>query len=163
MNDFLGKYRGKVVNNEDPERRGRLRVQLPNVMGLEELKWALPCVPFAGAQMGFYAIPPVGANVWVEFEGGDIDHPIWSGCFWNRGEAPQPGRADTRVLQTEHATIRIVDTQGAASLSIELALDTKIKLQLKFDNAGIEISSGRNSIKLTQDHVTINDGAIEVT
>ena len=48
----------------------------------------MPCAPFAGSGVGFFALPPVGANVWVEFEGGDPDYPIWSGCFWGAGEVP---------------------------------------------------------------------------
>ena len=48
----------------------------------------MPSVPFAGPKVGFFAIPPVGANVWVEFEAGDTDHPIWSGCFWGPGQLP---------------------------------------------------------------------------
>jgi len=43
--------------------------------------------------VGLFFLPPKGANVWVEFEGGDPDYPIWSGCFWSDGEVPaQPAK-----------------------------------------------------------------------
>ena len=66
---LFGKYRGKVVDNNDPDKRGSVRVVVPAVMGEKEL-WALPCVPYAGPDVGFFAIPPVDASVWVEFENG---------------------------------------------------------------------------------------------
>jgi hypothetical protein len=78
-----GKYRGVVENNRDPMRLGRVQALVPDV-SREVLSWALPCLPCSGP----YAIPPLGASIWVEFEGGDIQYPIWSGCFWNAGEAP---------------------------------------------------------------------------
>src|SRR5437667_2504719 len=78
---FFGKYRGQVIDNLDPEQIGRLLVSVP-VAFSESTRWAMPCVPFAGNQSGFFALPPRGANVWVEFERGEVDYPVWSGCFW---------------------------------------------------------------------------------
>ena len=81
MNPLFGKYRGKVEDDIDPLGMGRLRVSVPALAGGGHSSWALPCVPYAGRDVGFYALPPIGANVWVEFEGGDLNYPIWSGCF----------------------------------------------------------------------------------
>src|SRR6476660_9509682 len=79
---FLGKYRGSVVNNVDPYGKGRLMVRVPDVAGFFVTSWALPCVPMAGPQMGAYFVPPpIGSAVWVEFEQGNPDKPIWVGCF----------------------------------------------------------------------------------
>lgn len=85
MKRYYGKYRGKVENNIDPMQLGRIQVSAPAVLGDGTLSWAMPCTPYAGSGVGFFAIPPVGANVWVEFEGGDPDYPIWAGCFWGTG------------------------------------------------------------------------------
>jgi uncharacterized protein involved in type VI secretion and phage assembly len=85
---YFGKYRGKVENNIDPMLLGRVQVSVPAVLGQGRLSWAMPCVPFAGAQLGLFLVPPVGANVWVEFEAGDPDYPILAGCFWGAGEVP---------------------------------------------------------------------------
>lgn len=92
MKEFFGKYRGQVANNRDPMNLGRIQVQAPTVLGAGRSSWAMPCVPYAGPQVGFYAMPPIGASVWVEFEGGDPDYPIWSGCFWETGQHDRPWR-----------------------------------------------------------------------
>lgn len=73
-----GKYRGMVVNNVDPQRVGRLQVEVPAVLGTGVPAWALPCLQ-PGAPV---ELPPPGASVWVEFEGGDPACPIWCGVFW---------------------------------------------------------------------------------
>jgi hypothetical protein len=97
---YYGKYRGRVESNLDEELMGRIQVTCPAVMGLR-LGWAMPCVPYAGPGVGFYAIPPIGADVWVEFEGGDPNYPIWSGCFWQPGEIPiPPGDPNTKCMVT---------------------------------------------------------------
>lgn len=88
---FYGKYRGFVVDNADSEQLGRLKLQVPSVLGEEVVTgWALPCLPYGGgANQGFLFIPEVGAGVWVEFEEGDLEFPIWVGTFWSK----PPGRA----------------------------------------------------------------------
>ena len=83
MTLFHGKYRGRVVDNNDPLKLGRILALVPAVDGMTT-NWALPCAPYADAQILF--LPPVGALVWIEFEGGDPNHPIWTGCFWERAE-----------------------------------------------------------------------------
>jgi hypothetical protein len=79
---YYGKYRGTVVNNVDPEQRGRIMAIVPDVQGLIPLSWAMPCVPIAGKQQGTFMVPQIGAGVWIEFEQGDADYPIWVGGFW---------------------------------------------------------------------------------
>ena len=86
---FVGKYRGMVVGGVDPEGRGRILVQVPDVFGMGISTWAMPCLPFAGMQMGMYVVPPPNAGVWIEFEKGDPDYPLWTGCWWgSRLEVP---------------------------------------------------------------------------
>jgi uncharacterized protein involved in type VI secretion and phage assembly len=82
MPKFFGKHRGLVLNNVDPMQIGRIQVQVPDVLGVGISSWAMPCVPLTGIQAGTYVVPAVGAGVWVEFEAGDPDYPIWSGGFW---------------------------------------------------------------------------------
>jgi len=82
---YYGKYRGTVINNIDPNFAGRLLVEVPDVLGLVPSSWAEPCAPLAGASgppMGVYLVPPIGAGVWVEFERGDPNYPVWVGCRW---------------------------------------------------------------------------------
>src|ERR1700733_9469467 len=82
---FLGKYRGTIVNNIDPEMRGRVMLLVPDVLDVVPSTWAEACIPLSGPTgppMGIYIVPPIGACVWVEFENGDPDYPIWVGCRW---------------------------------------------------------------------------------
>lgn len=160
MTDFLSKYRGTVENNIDPMQLGRIQVSVPSVLGEGRMSWAMPCVPYAGPGVGFFAIPPTGANVWVEFEGGDLDYPIWSGCFWGIGEVPaMPAIAEMKVLKTDMGTITINDLPGVGGITIETTTGMKIEINA----IGIEITNGQGgSIKLTGPQVSINDGALDV-
>lgn len=157
---FHGKFRGKVTDNRDPLMLGRLRVKVPDVYGDQESGWAMPASPYAGNGVGLFLIPPADASVWVEFEHGDPDYPIWAGCFWAAGEVPaSPGVAEMKVLKTDTATITINDLPGAGGVTIETTTGMKIKI----DATGIEINDGLGaSIKLTGPQVSINDGALEV-
>jgi uncharacterized protein involved in type VI secretion and phage assembly len=102
---YYGKYRGFVVSNEDPDRLGRLQLRIPSLLGTEITGWALPCLPFGGtAGLGWFAIPEPDAQVWVEFEEGELRRPIWVGTFWQKGgdipAGAQKTPPTTRMLQT---------------------------------------------------------------
>jgi Type VI secretion system/phage-baseplate injector OB domain len=163
MSSYFGKYRGTVEQNLDPMQQGRLQVKVPAVLGDGTLSWAMPCVPYAGSQVGFYAVPPIGANVWVEFEAGDPDHPIWSGCFWGTGELPGPALAENKFLKTEAVKLTLSDLPGGGGLTIEVgppAVSTPLKIALTA--SGIELSNSSSTIKLTAAAVSVNNGALEV-
>lgn len=160
MTQFLGKYRGKVENNVDPFQQGRLQVSVPAVFGEGQSSWAMPCVPFAGPGVGFFALPPTGANVWVEFEGGNPDYPIWAGCFWDTGEAPAvPAVAEMKVIKTDVGSITLNDLPGAGGITIE----TTTGMKMAITALGLEITNGQGAkIQLTGPQVSVNDGALEV-
>jgi hypothetical protein len=99
-NRFFGKYQGTVVNNIDPYQQGRLILNVPDVHGFLPSNWALPCVPLTDIAMGTFNRPRIGANVWVEFEQGDPQKPIWVGCFWGKGETPPMAKAANAVPPT---------------------------------------------------------------
>ena len=82
MEKYYGKFRGRVLQNLDPLRLGRIQAEVPSISGMMPNR-CMPCVPYA-KDVGDIAIPPVGTNVWIEFEGGDLNYPIWSGCFWGQ-------------------------------------------------------------------------------
>lgn len=164
MTPFFGKYRGKVENNIDPAQQGRLQVSCAAVLGDGRLSWAMPSVPYAGPSLGFAVFPPIGANVWVEFEAGNPDQPIWSGCFWDPGDvaslSPVP---ETKVWKTDAITITVNDLPGAGGFTVEVnppAVTTPLKMV--FDSTGIQLSNGQNSVALTAASVSINNGALEV-
>ena len=160
MKQFFGKYRGKVENNIDPMQLGRIQISVPAVLGDGRMSWAMPCVPYAGNMVGFFAIPPSGANVWVEFEGGSPDYPIWSGCFWGKGEVPAAGAlAGMKVFKTDAGTITMNDLPGVGGITIETIAGMKVII----NSIGIEITNGQGgSIKLTGPKVSVNGGALEV-
>ena len=79
---FFGKYRGTVLNNLDPWRQGRIQAEVAAVAAMSPSTWAMPCLPFAGPQMGMYIVPLPSTGVWIEFEDGDPEYPIWTGCWW---------------------------------------------------------------------------------
>ncbi|SIT01861.1 hypothetical protein SAMN05421759_11061 [Roseivivax lentus] len=155
---FFGKYRGTVVNNIDPNRKGRLQVQVPSVYGTNTLNWAMPSVPYAGPDQGLFLMPPVGANIWVEFEAGDINSPIWAGCFWGEGECP--GNLPlTKLIKTPGATVTLDEANPAAPVTIETPAGHRITITAQ--GITLETSSGAR-IELSGPQVSVNNGALEV-
>ena len=161
---WYGKYRGTVQNNVDPLQTGRVQVDCPAVFGTGTLSWAMPCVPYAGDGVGLFLVPPVGANVWVEFEGGDPRNPILGGCFWGTGEVPaSPAVAEVKMLKTDSMSIELSDLPGAGGLTISVespAVATTVKLAMT--SSGLEMSFGAQKIVLSTTSVSINSGALEV-
>lgn len=167
MSEYFGKYRGKVVNNIDPEQRGRIQVMVPSVFGDVTLNWAMPSVPYAGMQAGFFAIPPPQANVWIEFEGGNPEYPIWGGCFWGLGETPSmalvsPTPIPHVVVQTTGQTVLMLsDAPGPTG---GILLKTTTGAMIMINDTGITISNGKGAIiQMTGPTVTINGPAFAVT
>lgn len=161
MKSFLGKYRGVVTNNNDPEKLGWIKARVPNVLGRRATNWAMPCVPYAGDGVGLLLLPPVNASVWVEFEQGNPKFPIWIGCFWD-GASPPPSLASAqrKVLKTNFATITLDDTPGTGGLTLETFSGQMIKLS----QTGIEIGNGQGAtIRLIGPTVSINNDGLEVT
>jgi hypothetical protein len=160
---FFGKYRGIVINNVDPTSRGRVQVQVSAVMG-DEAVWAAPCTPYAGDGVGFFALPPLNANVWVEFEAGDKSYPIWSGCFWADGQIAATDAVPTvKFLKTDSFSIRIDDAQG------ELVIETKTGSRITVNATevkleALQVSQVAQTAKttLTPASLDVNDGALTV-
>jgi hypothetical protein len=155
-----GKYRGKVVNNIDPLMQGRIIALVPTISELP-LSWATPCVPYAGRGVGFFALPPIGANVWIEFEGGDPGKPIWTGCFWGKGEAPaQPAVPTTKVFKTELITLSFNDLTAECKLEVK----TPTGLQtVVMDPSGIELSSNAVTVTIAQQAIELVNAAASVS
>jgi hypothetical protein len=163
-----GKYRGKVIDPIDPLQLGRIVALVPAISELP-LSWAMPATPFAGPGVGFFAIPPVGANVWIEFEGGDPNYPIWTGCFWGEGEVPaEPALPTTVMLKTTSGTLSIDDVEEELKLSLTAAngvmsltmSPTGIKLRLNqvtisITEEAISLSHAPSSVKVTPEGITL--------
>jgi uncharacterized protein involved in type VI secretion and phage assembly len=164
---FYGKYRGLVLNNIDPMQMNRLQVQVPDVAGLIPVTWAMPCVPLAGLQNGMVALPIIGSGVWVEFEQGDPDYPIWVGCFWGSGaEVPALARAtppglSAITLQTPLQNgLTISDLPGPTG---GIMLKSATGATLIVNDTGIYIQNGKGaSIMMTGPTVNVNAGALTI-
>jgi uncharacterized protein involved in type VI secretion and phage assembly len=165
---YYGKYRGMVVSNVDPLQTGRLQLRVPDVLGNGLSTWAMPCVPFSGRQMGMWALPQVGAGVWVEFEKGDPDFPIWSGCWWGSASEPPalalaaPPATPNLVIQTAgQTTLLLSDVPGPTG---GILLKTKTGAMIAVNDTGITISNGKGAmIVMSGPTVTINQGALAIT
>jgi uncharacterized protein involved in type VI secretion and phage assembly len=165
---YWGKYRAQVINNIDPMQTGRLLVQVPDVTGPSLSSWALPCVPLAGKQMGTYFVPQIGARVWVEFEQGDPDYPIWVGGFWGTAaEVPAlaltgvPGNPNIVMQTTGQVTLMLSDTPGPTG---GILLKTATGALISINDVGITISNGKGAtISMVGPAVSINQTALVVT
>ena len=161
---FYGKYRGVVTDNKDPLMTGRIKARVPDVMGERETGWAMPCAPFGGTGVGFFALPTVGAGVWIEFEHGDPDYPVWSGCwFGSAAEVPPillaPPYKKTLIKTEGGNSVLLDDTPGIGGITLETSGGQKVVMNA----TGVEITNGQGaSIKLTGPQVSINGGALEV-
>ena len=164
---FYGKYRGTVINNVDPMQIGRIHVIVPDVSAILPSSWAVPCVPVAGNQMGTYFVPQIGASVWVEFEQGNPDYPIWVGGFWSlAAEVPVLALAGipaspNMVLQTTAQNAVVVsDLPGPTG---GIMMKSAAGATLIVNDTGIYIQNGKGaSITLIGPTVTINAGALTV-
>jgi uncharacterized protein involved in type VI secretion and phage assembly len=166
-NKFYGKFRGTVLNNIDPLQIGRLQVSVPDVAGLIPGTWAMPCLPLAGKQMGIYLVPQIGSGVWVEFEQGNPEFPIWAGCFWGLvAEVPALALAGNPaspsiVLQSGlQNSIVISDLPGPTG---GIMLKSTTGATLIVNDTGIYIQNGKGaSIIMAGPTVTVNQGALVV-
>ena len=161
---FFGKYRGLVADNNDPERRGRLEVQVPQVLGDVKV-WALPCVPYAGKNVGFYAMPDKEALVWIEFEAGDPSYPIWTGCLWAKNDID---RADAqphiKFFRTKKFLLRVDDSKD------EIRIENKSGSQILINPSEVTIKGAAvkqltktgKKTELTNLSFAVNDKALEV-
>jgi len=173
---FYGKYRGIVVDNADPEQLGRLTVRVPSVLGENVVTgWATPCVPYGGdVNQGFLFIPEVKSGVWVEFEEGNLEFPIWTGTYWSKpdgkSELPKPNAADgteegnvqnpptRKIIKTKKGhTIQLEDADGKEMV---LIIEAKNKHVVTLDTNGIKVTDGKNKHEVTLDTngIKITDG-----
>ncbi len=152
-----GKYRGEVIDNEDPSALGRLKVKVPQVLGDVESGWALPCFPVPGDDSGVWAIPPTGTAVWVEFEDGDPSRPVWVGGWFTDGAVPESATPMQIVIKTPGGHMVVIDDDAG---KIEVAESGGAKIVV--DSSGTELSKGGQKIVIGDSSVSVNDGALEV-
>lgn len=178
---YWGKYQGTVFNNTDLERRGRLQLIVPDVASLLPTTWAEACVPLAGPTgppMGVYMVPPIGAKVWVEFEHGNPDKPIWVGCRWGlpsdiplTAQLSNPADPSIIIQSLLQQAIVISDLPPAPAPPVMppavpvggITLRSTTGASIVVNDVGIFINNGKGaSIEMVGPTITINKGALVI-
>ena len=167
-----GKYRGTVTDTDDPRKQGRVKVQVPEILGEVDSGWALPCAPYAGDHVGSYAVPAVGSGVWVEFEAGEVSRPIWVGCWWQsnglpKDEAGADATPDLKIIRSEKdmllamhddsQTIALSDGDGKNLLKIEVQggkVTIKASSKVVVDAPAIELVANASHAAVFGDKLT---------
>jgi phage baseplate assembly protein gpV len=152
---FYGKYRG-VVTDVDASTM-RIKASVPAVLPMTPTGWAMPCVPYAGPQVGFLMLPEVGSGVWIEFEAGDVSFPIWTGCYWSTGDIPSAASADVKTIITKAGSLAFDNSAGTVTLQ-DATPDS-----LVFDGSKATLSAGAGKVELGAAGVSVNNGALEVS
>jgi len=166
---WYGKYSGQVTGNEDPQQQGRVQVIVPAIFGPTLEVWARPCFPY-----GHFYVPAVDSKVWVEFEGGDPQYPIWVGTWYPQGATPPESQVtppDNRVIQTASGhTIELDDTEGQPRVTIRhkdnsfVAIDDKGSVVIANKTGStlyLNADGGEASLLSEQGHVfAMNSGGI---
>jgi hypothetical protein len=168
---FFGKYRGLVIENIDPLQIGRVLAQVPSVLGETPSSWAMPCVPAAGIQAGVFIVPSIGSQVWIEFEQGDPDYPIWTGGFWGlpadvpvmalAPAAMPPGQ--NIVFETTGQNTLVLSDAPTSPTSGGVILQAAGGAMIVVNEAGVFISNGKGAtITLIGPAVSVNSGGLSV-
>lgn len=168
---YYGKYRGFVSDNADPENRGRLRLRIPAALGDDVVSgWALPCAPYGGASgVGFFYIPDKDAGVWVEFEQGQLDYPVWVGTFWAKPggttEVPSPTSSQSpptaKMIKTKNHTIQLEDASGSEAITISDGANSN-KVVMDSNGITIQMKDESNEVVLTSSGIALVSKAVMI-
>jgi hypothetical protein len=152
---FYGKYRG-VVTDVDASTM-RIKASVPSVLPSVDTGWCMPCVPYAGPNVGVVMLPEKGSGVWIEFEGGEVSYPVWVGMYWHSGEIPSQASATVKSIITAAGSLAMDNNAG--SITITDAQQNTVVL----DSSGVTSTSGSSNVAIGTSGVNVNDGAFQVT
>ncbi len=163
---YTALYIGEVVEHEDPEGLGRVRVRIPGLIEPASA-WAFPLGTVGGGsdRRGLFAVPEKGAEVGVLFHQGDVDHPFYLCGHWGKpngeAEVPEPARGlpkeeapQVRAFETGRFLLAFDDRSGKEALVIK---DKKSGDQVEFDGTGMGIT-----IKATSALLLKADGLVSI-
>lgn len=161
-----GLYLGEVVDREDPESLGRVRVRIPGLVEPSSA-WAWPLGTLGGGsdRRGFFSVPEKGAEVGVLFHQGDVDHPHYLCGHWGKpeseAEVPEPVRGlakedapKVRAFETGRFLLLFDDREGKEALVVK---DKKSGDQIELDGKGMGIT-----VKATSALVLKADGMVTI-
>ena len=156
---YFGKYRGIVTDVDDPNNQCRIKARVDGLLNGQETGWALPVAPFAGNGHGMVMLPAIGSGVWIEFEAGRLDNPLWSGAWWASGERPEPQGAQVRVIVSEHGHKVILDDEND---EMKLVHGSPGGPEIKLTGSEILLTCGACEIKISTDNISLNNGQIKI-
>lgn len=154
-NRFYGKYRGTVTDIDGDTLR--IKAKVPAVLGQQKTGWCMPCVPYAGINVGFAFLPEEGAGVWIEFEGGDVSYPIWTGCYWRTDEQPEDATPTVKAIVTKSGHKILLD-DDRQTITIADPNNNTITLE----SSGITLERQGKKVVISDAKVDVNDGSLEV-
>ena len=154
-NRFYGKYRGTVT--EVDASTMRIKAKVLSILGPQPTGWCTACVPYAGNKVGIAFLPEIGSGVWIEFEGGDVSYPIWSGFYWHNDKYPEDATDKVKVIITPSGHKILLD-DNASTVTITDSSENKVTLE----SSGITLERGGKKITISSSEVNINDGSLEV-
>ena len=154
-NRFYGKYRGTVTDIDGDTLR--IKAKVPAVLGQQKTGWCMPCVPYAGSNVGFAFLPEEGAGVWIEFEGGDVSYPIWTGCYWRTDEQPEDATPTVKAIVTKSGHKILLD-DDRQTITIADSNNNTITLE----SSGITLERQGKKVVISDAKVDVNDGSLEV-
>jgi Type VI secretion system/phage-baseplate injector OB domain len=154
---YYGKYRGIVSDVADPENRCRIRATVPAVLGEQVCGWAMPALPWAGNGHGVVMLPAVGSGVWIEFEAGRLNNPIWSGAWWASGQRPEPQGDAVRVIVSEQGHSIVMDDDKN-----ELTITHGGGPSIKLTATEILLVNGSCELRIGARDISLNNGLIKV-
>lgn len=141
-NKYYGLYQGVVTNIKDPEKRGRIKVKCPEVLGAEtESAWCDPLVPIAYDNGGDFCLPAKNEMVWLQFIAGDANKPVYLGGWWQEKMTPL-GNTYTKLDNTRiisYKDFSIVVHKNEVTIS-----NNKGSNKIKMSDSGILIESGKD-------------------
>lgn len=154
-NRFYGKYRGTVTDIDADTLR--IKAKVPAVLGQQKTGWCMPCVPYAGSNVGFAFLPEEGTGVWIEFEGGDVSYPIWTGCYWRTDEQPEDATPTVKAIVTKSGHKILLDDDEET-----ITITDSSKNTITLESSGITLERQGKKVVISDAKVDVNDGSLEV-
>jgi uncharacterized protein involved in type VI secretion and phage assembly len=180
---LFGAQLGQVVDVQDPDGLGRIRVRLLNFDGVADQDapiWARVAVPFAGNNRGAFFIPDVGDEVLVNFVNGDPRVPIVVGGLWNGSQSPPEtlsgssvdrwtitGKAGTKIAIIEQTSPQIVlQTPNGQKVMLddtsnEVTITDATGNKVTLNTSGITLQA-TSKITMNATQIELNAGSVTV-
>jgi type VI secretion system secreted protein VgrG len=146
----------KVMDNNDPEGLGRVKVQYNWASGSTASDWMRMIQPHSGSGKGFYFIPEIDEEVLVGFEGSNAQNPYVLGTQYNGGQSSgyADGQNNVKAIHTRSGTkILLNDAEGS------VLIEDPSGNTWKMDGQGnIDVNAPKNFTVKAGENVSITAG-----